>query len=126
MTQLTELRDIIETVYQVDLGKLQRIKAEEMDLREALDDLDHQLRQSLDMSDGVASDWQAIGADRAWRAWVGRQRKELNMQLARVLVRKADAEARLKTSFAKKQVSEELVEQETQALRIERMRRMQG
>ena len=126
MTQLTELRDIIETVYQVDLGKLQRIKAEEMDLREALDDLDHQLRQSLDMSAGTASDWQAIGADRAWRAWVGRQRKELNMQLARVLVRKADAEARLKTSFAKKQVSEELVEQEAQALRIERMRRMQG
>lgn len=112
MTVFSDLSRLTEAVYQADLAQLRRLRHAENAVRETLADLDRQMRENLEMSLEAGADWRATGADQAWRKWLMRQRADANMQLARIMARKGDAMARLKTSFARNQVSAELAEQQ--------------
>ncbi len=118
--QLSDLTIIMDTVYQADLGNLRRIREDEAALRQALADLDDQLRQGLEASVNDQVNWRSIGADQAWRKWLTQQRREVNMQLALTLARKGEATDKLKMSFAKKQVSDELLELQSIEKRMQR------
>lgn len=110
--QYRGLADLTDMVYQTDLARMQKLTEEERKLRAALDDLDRQLADGMNPDAPERANWRAIGADQAWRRWLTKQRAETNMRLATLMAGKAEAAQRLKTSFAKKQVSEELLEQQ--------------
>ena len=118
-----DLCRITDAVYQADLARMRRLAADEAGLRATLDDLDRQLRDSLGgQFEGEAS-WRAVGADEAWRKWLIRRRVDVNTQLARTLVRKAEATEQLRLAFARKQVSADLLNQQREADRLARSRR---
>lgn len=105
-----DLTRITEAAFQADLAWMQRLANEESGLRETLDDLDRQLRDSLGNAIGGETPWHAVGADEAWRKWLMRRRGEVNMQLARVMAAKAEAMTTLRRSLARSQVSGEILE----------------
>ncbi|WP_136635987.1 hypothetical protein [Pseudooceanicola onchidii] len=121
-TDYRDLCRVTDAAYQGDLAKMQEMAREESNLRATLDDLDRQLRESLGGAIEGDAPWRAIGADEAWRKWLMRRRAEVNMQLARVLARKAEAVATLKRSFARKQVSEDILAMKQEEARLQARR----
>lgn len=122
MADFADLCRVTDAAYQADLARLRRVTGQEATLRAALADLDRQLRDSLGTAGEAEDTWRAVGADEAWRKWLSRQRAEANMQLARILVQKADAIGRLKRSFARRQVSEDILAQQREEARLKRSR----
>jgi hypothetical protein len=122
MSDFADLCCVTDAAYQADLARLRRVTGQEATLRAALADLDRQLRDSLGAAGEAEDTWRAVGADEAWRKWLSRQRAEANMQLARILVQKADAIGRLKRSFARRQVSEDILAQQREEARLKRSR----
>ena len=120
--QYRDLCRVTDAAYQADLARMRQMSDEEAHLRAALEDLDRQLRDSLSGAVDTDAPWRAIGADEAWRKWLIRRRGETNMQLARLLARKTEAVEQLKRSFARKQVSEEILDLQLDAARLARSR----
>lgn len=110
MNDFSDLARLTDAAFHADMSNFRRITKEEATLRATLADLDRQVRESMTASAEGLTDWRATGADHAWRKWLSGKRAETNMKLARVLVRKSEATTRLKLSFARNQVSTELVE----------------
>lgn len=119
-----DLLSVTDAVYRTDMARLSRLNAEERTLRNALEDLDRQLRDSLSGAHEDAPQWHAIGADEAWRKWLMRRRSETNVQLARLLATRAEAVETLRRSFARKQVSEEIVLHKAEEARLNRLRQI--
>lgn len=112
ISQIGELVQITDALFQVEQAKMQRIAAEENLIRQALTDLDAQYSTAMnDSSDMMAV--RALGADLLWQVWVGRKRADLQMELARVLVRKAQAAEGLRHAFGKNHVADQLHQRET-------------
>ena len=65
---------------------------------------------------------QALGADILWQNWAGRRRAALQMQLANILVRKAQAVDKLRHAFGKAEVASQLQTQEQAGIRQDRAR----
>ena len=122
MGSFEQLKHLTEAAYQADLAKLQQVTQAETRLHAMLDDLDRQLHSSL--SETVKSDpsWRALGADEAWRIWVMRRRAEVNAKLAQLLIRKGQALDQLKYSFARNQVSGEILDRQNEERRIKSWR----
>ena len=59
----------------------------------------------------------AIGADLLWQGWTQRKRRELNIELARVLVRKAEKMDALRRSFGRAEATRQLVREDETARR---------
>lgn len=119
-----DLCRVTDAAYQAELARMRQLTRDEQSLRATLADLDRQLAESLNPARQTDSDWRAIGADQAWRQWLSRRKAEANMQLARILSRKADAARRLKVSFARKQVSEEILDLQIEQARLDRQRQI--
>lgn len=53
---------------------------------------------------------QALGADLAWRGWIERKRRELNIELAQVMARKLNAMDQVRAAFGRKHAVQKLLE----------------
>ncbi len=110
--QMNALTQITDALFQVEQAKMQRIAADEKSVRQALSNLDAQYNNALgDASDMMAV--RALGADLLWQVWVGRKRANLQLELAKILVRKAQAAEGLRHAFGKNHVATQLHQQET-------------
>lgn len=106
---LQALAATADALYQARLAQLRSVLAEEARLRRELADLDtHRLRNAHLPATELAG-LRAIGGDMLWQGWVDRMQAELNMQLAKVLVRKAAEMDALRRAFGKAEAAEGLV-----------------
>ncbi|WP_407493741.1 hypothetical protein [Pseudooceanicola sp. MF1-13] len=124
MTDFSDLARITDAAFQADLAKLRQHARDEARVRQAIADLDRQMEDAMAAQTEVLSPWKALGADQAWRSWIMRKRSEANMQLARVLARKAEAAARVKLSFARNQVGDELAARQKEESRQRRLSKL--
>jgi len=99
-----DLIAVTDAIYQADLARLRSITGEEDQLRNELAKLkDEECRNAA--ADPAL---RQIGGDILWKAWMGRKREALNLQLATVMARKLGAIQALRRSFGKTSVAEEL------------------
>lgn len=101
------LEEVTQLLYQREMQSFRSLVAQEAELRIKLTKLDKQLRASQTGNDNCQS-MRSIGADVIWQSWVGRQKADLNMQLARVLAIKEQRIAQVRLAFGKKTVAEQL------------------
>lgn len=105
--KLKALRTVSDAQYQKELAKMQSIVAEENELRRDLRDL---AEKEAAANESLVGDMaiRSLGADALWNSWIARNRKALNIKLANVLARKADAQRGLRRAFGKNSVIEKL------------------
>ncbi len=83
------------------------ISAEEGKLRRQIGTLQQHRRMSHDTDPGLMP-MRAIGADILWQGWIDRTQSDLNMDLARVLVRKAPILKRARKDIGRREVVSDL------------------
>lgn len=106
---------VTDAKYEFELAKMQRIAAQEAQLREAIQTLEAQAKDAVVLSAQVAG-MPALGADQVWRTWLLERRKTCQMELALILAEKSEAKNRLATAFGRANVAEALrSDAETQA-----------
>ncbi|MEO0370907.1 MAG: hypothetical protein AAF231_05575 [Pseudomonadota bacterium] len=121
---LAKLQDLSQAMQEADAAQLLSIKAEETRIRAQLAALDdhHKRTQSLTLMDAMPH--RSLGGDIKWQVWVGRRRRELQIQLARCLARQGAARRALKKSFGKRaalsQIQTELLAHRARATGIKR------
>lgn len=108
--------EAIEALQELKFQKRQRavvnlIKREQQ-LRADIAKLDAQARAS---DQSGTYDMQLIGADMIWRAWVGRAKSALNMELAQVLAQKDMVIRDVRREFGKLSVARELAKGRAQS-----------
>lgn len=91
--------------------KVQPILDEEASARHNLARL---AQQENDNRAATGSDqaMQSLGADMLWRSWVAKTRRQLNFELARVMVRKEPAMEDVRRAFGRKEAMRLLLEAE--------------
>jgi hypothetical protein len=97
LVQVTELR------FQKEYEAVRSLIEEESRLRSDLAKLDSQAGDG-----GVDMEMQSIGADVRWQSWVAATRRDLNMQLARVLARKPHVMDRVRKAFGRFEATDRL------------------
>lgn len=110
MTQLNDLamiRKLVDVKYRQQQESFSRLMLQENRLRSSLRQLDENLAASRSSDD---TPQRAIGADIAWQAWVGRKKREINMQLAQVLAVKERHIAQVRKAYGKVIVTDRLYE----------------
>ncbi len=110
MTELTDLATIqklVDVKYRQQQESFGRLMAQENRLRRSLLQLDEHLAASRSSEDVQQK---AIGADVLWQAWIGRNKRELNMQLAQILAVKERHIAQVRTAYGKVLVTDALYE----------------
>ncbi len=117
MNDLKQLKQATEAAYQVEQAKLRDVLRKEADLRQALADLDEKRRASRSLPADQLAAPRAIGADMLWQGWTQRTRQDLNVQLAQVLVAKAEKMAALTQAFGRSEVVSALQAQQKTARR---------
>jgi len=108
MTKLTDLammQKLVDLKYRKQKESFARLMAQEDRLRAALRQLDIQMAESRSSAD---QQQRAIGADVVWQAWVGRKKREINIQLAQVLAIKEQHIAQVRTAYGKVLVTDAL------------------
>lgn len=126
MSDLQKLKQITQAAYQVEQAKLRNILQQEAKLRQDLADLDLQRRAASGLSADQLAAPRAIGADLLWQGWTQRTRQELNVQLARVLVIKAEKTAALTQAFGRAEVVETLLKDQKTAQRKNALDRIES
>jgi hypothetical protein len=125
MDDLKQLKQATEAAYQVEQAKLRDVLRREADLRQALTDLDEKRRVSRTLPADQLAAPRAIGADMLWQGWTQRTRQDLNMQLAQVLVTKAEKMAALTQAFGRSRVVSALLAEQKTARRKQALGRDQ-
>ena len=87
--------------------ELAEITAEESRLRRQIGTLQEHRRMSHEPDPGLMP-MRAIGADILWQGWIDRTQSDLNMDLARVLARKAPIAKRAKKNIGRRDVVSEM------------------
>lgn len=115
---LVKLRQIAEAQYLRDQERLRGILSEETEIRGKLSRLrEMAIAGGRELS--TTQTMQGIGADLLWRAWLDKTRRNLNMELARVMARKAPLQDQLRQSFGRKSALEQMLELEDERRRRE-------
>lgn len=115
---LEDLVGLTEAVYRGRLSRLQTLLVEEARLRQDLNRLGQmQYRSEIDAQDLAL---RALGADLLWQGWVTRQKTNLNMQLANVLVQKSAVVRDAKLAFGQAQAAGTLHSAQSARKKIER------
>ncbi|MBZ8117542.1 hypothetical protein KUD11_02665 [Roseovarius sp. LXJ103] len=117
MSPLAPLVAISQTLYQAEQAKLQDVIAQEARLRAALGLLDARREASAQLPVDQLAAPRAVGADLLWQGWTLRTRERLNVELAQILVRKAERMGALRLAFGKLEATKSLLENEKKALR---------
>ncbi|TCL01444.1 hypothetical protein BXY66_2759 [Shimia isoporae] len=118
-SDLKDLQTITQAKYQKAQTSMQAVQKEEDRLRRLLAELSEK-EQSGRNAMAQDNTLQRTGGDVNWSRWVAHSRRIINMQLANVLVRKERAFRDLQAHFGKADVMDRLVEEQTQACRMER------
>lgn len=114
LDDLAKMRQLVEIKYRQQQESFARLLAQESRLRASLQQLNDHLISSRSSDDGSQK---AIGADVLWQAWVGRKKRELNLQLAQVLAVKERHIAQVRRAYGKVLVTDDLHALETKALK---------
>ncbi|WP_324753299.1 hypothetical protein [Roseovarius sp. Pro17] len=117
MSDLLQLKQAMDARYQAQQAVLRDLARQEGDLRRALSDLDDMRQGARALPDDQLAAPRAIGADLLWQGWTQRTRQELNVQLAQVLVRKAEKMSALRQAFGRAEAVSQLLVQEKTARR---------
>ncbi len=126
MSDLHKLKQITQAVYQVEQTKLRDVLQQETSLRQALANLDEKRRAASGLPSDQLAAPRSIGADLLWQGWTQRTRQDLNVQLARVLVVKAEKTAALTHAFGRAEVVEALLKDQKTARRKDALSRLQS
>lgn len=117
MNDFHQLKQATEAAYQAEQVKLRDVLQREAELRHALAELDEKRRAARALPADQWAGSRAIGADMLWQGWTQRSRQDLNVQLAQVLVAKAEKVAALAKTFGRAEVVSALLEQQKTARR---------
>ncbi len=117
MNGLHQLKQVTEAAYQAEQAKLRDVLRKEANLRQALADLDAKRRAARTLPSEQLTAPRAIGADMLWQGWTQRTRQDLNVQLAQVLVTKAEKLAALTRAFGRAEVVATLLAEQRTARR---------
>jgi hypothetical protein len=120
---LDDLAEVTGALFQADVARLRTIASEESAIRSELVALERQERAAFLPADNDAIALRSIQADLNWRGWISRKREMLNMQLANVLVKKAQAMHVLRKSYGRRSVAEQLSDQSRDDARAEQATR---
>lgn len=110
---VASLATLLRVQFQAELSKLNEIARLEGEIRVQMAKLNGLERQARDNLVGNVA-LRSIGADVLWQGWLGRNRSQLNTQLAGVLVKKAQVQSSLAVAFGRKLVAEELEARQVQ------------
>ncbi len=112
---LKDLVEVTEALYRAELLKMHAITARENCLRKDLRDLDEHNRSTRSIPDSQLNGLRQIGADVLWQGWVARTRRNLNVELAQILVQKERMKAELQRAFGKQLAASRLLQEDQQA-----------
>lgn len=103
--ELDDIQTIAALLYRRELARLAPVLRDEAQIRAALGHLDTMVAEArgADMTSIALS-----GGDAVWTTWVERQRTGLQSDLARVLARKVQETAALRTAFGRVRALEDL------------------
>lgn len=122
-TALEDLVRLSQARQEADAAKLQKIRAEEQKIRAQLAALDDRNHMARSLPAQAALPQRSLGVDMLWQVWVGRRRRELQMQLARCLAHKGAARRALQKSFGKSAALGEVTEDlNAKACRLDRLK----
>ncbi|MFX0542054.1 hypothetical protein ACEWPM_010025 [Roseovarius sp. S4756] len=122
MSDLHQLKRAMDAAYQAAQATVQDIVRQEAELRKELSELEVKRVAARALPQKELAAPRAIGADLLWQGWTQRTRQELNIQLAQVLVRKAEKMNALRQAFGKAEAVSKLIAHEKTA----RCKRAQG
>lgn len=105
---LKQLQILTEIKFQKSQQGLSALLARESELRSELNRLRNLARESHLLPPEQAP-MRSIGADVIWLRWISQTSRELNLQLAQVLVQKEGLMSQHKRAFGKKAVADQLV-----------------
>lgn len=117
MSNLYRLKQALDAAWQAKQAELRDILLQEADVRRSLSDLDGMRRSVRTLPEDQLTAPRSIGADILWQGWTQRKRQELNVQLAQVLVRKAEKLETLRYAFGRAQAVAAILEQQKTARR---------
>ena len=104
-----QLARITDAAMHVAQSKMQSLLSEEASLLAQIEAL--QLSRSRPIQNGTPA--QVGAADVKWQIWIDHRREELNMELARIYVKKDAARAQLKRAFGKDQTVQALLKKQS-------------
>ncbi len=105
--QLLEIEKIFEVQYEKKQKEFRKLILQEAQLRSDIAELDSRHQESCKI-DSARFEMRSIGADVAWNAWVGRQKTQLNIELAQVLAVKDRNLKQVREAFGKLSVTRDL------------------
>lgn len=105
LSDLAQMQQLVEIKYRREQESFGRLLQQESNLRASLAQLDTYMAESQSSTD---TPQKAIGADVVWQAWIGRNKRALNMQLAQVLAVKERHIAQVRYAYGKVLVTDEL------------------
>ncbi len=117
MSDLPRLKQAMDAAWHAQQAGLRDLARQESGLRQSLSDLDEMRRGVRTLPEDQMAAPRAIGADMLWQGWTQRRRQELNIELAQVLVQKAEKMAALRLAFGRAEAVTSLLEQEKTARR---------
>lgn len=98
--ELAQMAEVVNAKYEQEQRQFAKLVSKENQLRAALTQLDD-MRRNTSLPDASVAQMQAIGADVIWRAWVGRSKTALNIQLAQVLAQKEGLQSAVRKAYGK-------------------------
>ena len=100
-------------LFQREYRAIQKTLRKESDLRKSLTQLDAQTVNAKSQGDQYCA-MKAIGADFLWLAWVSKTRRQLNTELAQVIVQKMEAMIQIRKAFGQNGAVENLLSADRQ------------
>lgn len=119
LDDLAKIQQLVDIKYRQQQESFARLLAQENRLRTSLRQLDEHLTASRSSND---TPQKALGADVLWQAWVGRKKRELNLQLAQVLAVKERHVAQVRRAYGKTLAANDLHHSESEALKQQKAR----
>ena len=116
---MSQMSGVVQALYDKEFQAIGAILAREADLRGKLNKLDEQIAQNRDVC-ANSHEMQAVGAQLLWQGWTTRMRRQLNTELAQVIVTKLAAMERVRKAFGRKQAVEMMMSAEQRRIRTRR------
>ena len=119
---LMDLVDLTEALYRSEQTRTRDLQQRETDLRQALKRFATSRKSSPIVSSDRLDPLRQIGADVLWQSWLGRNREELNRQLALCLAQKAHHLTELRRVFGRHVAAQSLLDDDSHRLKQDRLR----
>lgn len=103
--RMGDLATLTEALYETERAKLRDLTRQETRLRNDLALLDARRLSNQRVLQPGLQGFREIGADLLWLGWIGRNRTDLQTELARVLARKGQMMPTLRRAYGKHQAA---------------------